>query len=219
MGLTTDEMFKREQDTVLAEETATWKRERLRDCRLRLKREDRERIIRSELKTTRAWKAVRQWASSDARALVLSGNVGTGKTLAAVAWAIGETVDAGRRFDVVSAPTLGELLHPTSSEDVQKLNIELPCLVVDDVGTEQRTPRWVRSWMQLVDARERVGRTIYTTNLSKQALVQAYDARTLSRLQGSAIFVSVGVRDDASDPRGMVSTLESSENAPQSRSV
>lgn len=159
-------------------------------------------LLGHPLKQTRALSAVRGWLRDrDAPAyLILSGNTRVGKTVAC-AWALsrhtsGEYCHAQEMAERV-APWRDELARGVKAA---KLGAEL--LVLDDLGTETVTDRSAESLYRLLDGRQgfvkRRGRfararTIITTNLSRNDLLEHVDARVARRLLESGMWLSAGL--------------------------
>lgn len=72
----------------------------------------------------------------------------------------------------------------------------VPCMFIDDLGTEQETDYNTESISSLVDARYRVGLpTWFTTNLTIAEIGSRYGDRTLSRLAEMCEFITIGGED------------------------
>ncbi len=146
-------------------------------------------------------RAVRDFAQhleiwqAEGMGLTLMGNVGTGKTHAAVGLiklACGLGIEA--RF-----MTMDELLgaiKATYDEGRGEAELlaelaELPLLALDDLGTENPTP-WARDRLYtLINRRYLAQRpTIVTTNLGLDALAERLGERTVSRLWGASLVIN-----------------------------
>lgn len=120
-------------------------------------------------------------------ALVISGDTGTGKTHNAVA-AIRAlaTHRPGIRWQAVTHPDLGDELRPKtdgSHEYALQPYLDVPLLLLDDLGAGMSTPWTVDCASRLIDHRwTRRMATIYTTNLGADALRAAVGDRVVSRL-------------------------------------
>lgn len=160
----------------------------LRDSGIQLALGDDRAIVEGRIQRSRAIEHVDRWASDpDGRAiLVLCGNVGTGKTLAA-----GVLIAGAKTGRVVASRQLSETVIPYAAEiarGIQPLNPEARLLVLDDLGTEdpKRDRRWTEAFATFVDARQGFGRTLITSNLKRADFRERYDARIISRLNASA---------------------------------
>lgn len=136
--------------------------------------------------------------------LVLSGCTGCGKSLASVALL--------RRLRLgwfVPAAELAALDRSrVADRQIFERAVDAPCLVVDDLGTETITDKWLTSLDLLVEKRIGARRTtVLTTNLRAQTTVddervgrrgfqRAYGPRIWSRLLG----LGRGVYLESSDP-------------------
>ncbi len=157
-----------------------------------------KRLVEAMAGTVRESKALREAQAWNGRGvLALCGGVGVGKSFAA-AWALrrllremfspedfrrpmswGGTLDDARR-------SMGWChvrdLTQAQEQDRRRL-ATLPVLVVDDLGSENTTPvvRELFNWMATTRHDERRV-TIYTANLSVEALMERYGERFLDRL-------------------------------------
>lgn len=145
---------------------------------------------------TVALAAARQWRASAATLLVLAGNVGTGKSLAA-AWALLDYLQAttkpnpwGQRIaaDVplwCDAPCLTRFAP--WDERITELE-RAPIFVLDDLGQEEATPRGLATIDSLLTRRDAEGRpTIITTNVFGSVFREAYGDRIIDRLRQSGL--------------------------------
>lgn len=187
--------------------------ERLRASGIKpvLRAEDRKRVVDGPLLDTHALERTRLWMAQamrtkdpDRNILVLAGNPGTGKTLAA-GWAIAA---AGGRY-----ATTEEYLRAYSRwhRDVMQADLssrELDryegngLVVLDEIGTERDAALMRDALHRLVDRRQsrRKQTTIMITNLTRDAFIErlksgVYDPRTLDRMRRDAVVV--GVRDES----------------------
>jgi DNA replication protein DnaC len=157
--------------------------------------------------------AVRDFAAhleawlAEGMGLMLTGNVGTGKTHVAVGLvklACGLGVEA--RF-LTMAELLGAIKAtydreraaphrrsgPGGASEADLLDelAGLPLLALDDLGAENPTP-WARDRLYTLVNRRYLGQrlTVVTTNLSLEALADRLGERTLSRLWGASLVVN-----------------------------
>lgn len=156
----------------------------------------------SEPSDTPALKAVK--AIDGAWVLVLTGGVGTGKTLAAAfalreayrndpqrgGW-VGERIPAARW---ISSPRASR--EPQFGDEAQAREAEwIRCrlLVIDDVGAEFASAPWAACLAAVLDARwDNRRRTILTSNLSVSELRERLGARTWDRLAQEGRIVGCG---------------------------
>ena len=119
-----------------------------------------------------AYRLVRGWAEEPHGWLVLSGGNGSGKTHLAAA-AAGYRLERGDRVCFANVPDLLDELRSTFGpnasgrfEDVFRALLDVPVLVLDDLGAEQSSP-WVNEKLyQLINHRHlALLPTIITTNL------------------------------------------------------
>ena len=187
----------------------------LRRMGVRLSDEDLHRVVEGELESTQALRGVQRfWRESERRFCVMLGPVGVGKTLASVWLGMQPAVEAVDRWlewldrsdepladlrrdrlhiptcEWLSAPDVPARWSPWRDEraiGVQPLHRDAPVLIIDDLGTERLTDRWVEAFGQLVDYRQTVGRTVLSTNLPRGTLRQRYGDRTADRLNHSGV--------------------------------
>lgn len=137
---------------------------------------------------------VEAWlAYPDCHCLLLIGDVGTGKSTAA-AWAVASTA-ANSLW--LPARTVDDLER---WKLVSSLAYSAELLVIDDIGTERQTESGfgVETLANLwVDRLDSCKRTLVTTNLSPQAIVNRYGDRLRSRLtrRPQVGFVEAGAVD------------------------
>jgi hypothetical protein len=153
-----------------------------------------DRILRSTLLTTSALAETARWVESKSDVLVIEGDTGSGKSVAA-AWAwlfvkcrtnrsgpmtYGE-MHAPASWPVwVDAPTVASL-QPWSDQWAEFDRARL--VVVDDVGTEEKAERMQAVLERLWNVSS--GRAVITTNLTVADFGDRYGARVASRLAGS----------------------------------
>lgn len=160
----------------------------LAESGIQLAQGDDRAIVDKTIRRTRALEIVDRWAGDPKGRpiLVLSGAIGTGKTLAA-----GVLVANAKTGRVIAARQLSETVIPFAAEiarGVQPLNLTARLLVLDDLGTEdpKRDRRWTEAFATFIDARQCHGRTLITSNLKRADFRERYDARIVSRLNASA---------------------------------
>lgn len=135
-------------------------------------------------------------ASWDGRSnVLLIGNIGAGKTHAAVALAR-VAHDAGQEVLFRSAVGLLDELRPDGPPEAFKRACSVDVLVLDDLGSERRTD-WTADRVSavLVARYDDCRPTIVTSNLSPEALEVATGVRICSRLYDDALRVAVGGED------------------------
>lgn len=135
-------------------------------------------------------------ASWDGRSnVLLVGNIGAGKTHAAVALAR-LAHDQGREVLFRSAVGLLDELRPDGPPDAFKRSCTVDVLVLDDLGSERRTD-WTADRVSavLVARYDDCRPTIVTSNLSPEALEVATGVRIYSRLYDDALRVRVSGDD------------------------
>jgi hypothetical protein len=153
-----------------------------------------DRILRSNLLTTSALTETARWVESKSDVLVIEGDTGSGKSVAA-AWAwlfvkcranrsgpmtYGEMHTAPAWPVWVDAPTVASL-QPWSDQWAEFDRARL--VVVDDVGTEEKAERMQAVLERLWNVSS--GRAVITTNLTVADFGDRYGARVASRLAGS----------------------------------
>lgn len=133
----------------------------------------------------------RAWLASDSPMLVLAGTLpGNGKTHTAYAlgWA---THEAGHWVSAWTMADLNAALRPIGDEhEPQAWSTVSRCdlLIVDDLGTENRTPWTHEQLHRLLDTRGRERRrTIVTTNLTSLEIEDRYDSRIADRILDEAM--------------------------------
>lgn len=132
-----------------------------------------------------------RWYAGRSRTLVITGPVGVGKSHAAYA----VTNQAAHDGVIVAAWTMQDLLEDMGSggdSDSARLARLVPLLLLDDLGAEDLPPWYAPKVTALLDARYRSGlRQIVTTNEKYNSLVQRYSDRTMSRLTGGCIRITL----------------------------
>lgn len=142
-------------------------------------------FLLDELKQTQALKIVRDWLKSGSQMLILAGRPGSGKTLAAI--------DAlcSLRGDLIKARDLSARLNPWGDEAdmYPRINMKHPLLILDDLGTEIQSTRFISDLESFISDRQggdRRGpfRTIITTNLMPKVARGQYGERIEDRFNG-----------------------------------
>lgn len=143
--------------------------------------------------------AVADWRTDPTRNLLLLGDVGVGKTHAAMA-AARLAVDQG--WDVVFHPVveLLDLLRPGGPDDALPRAVDAGLLVLDDVGAERPSDWTAERLYLLVNRRWLEHRPVVaTSNLDAAGgqgpLVDAVGARLYSRLVHGAVIARLGGGD------------------------
>lgn len=134
---------------------------------------------------------LRAYANGSARNLLLAGPVGTGKSHAA--WAIAHHFVARERQVMFrSVPRLMLEMRPDGDETAFTRASEADVLVLDDLGAARPT-EWANEQMYaIVDERcSFQRRTIITTNLAYDQLVERWGGPVMDRLRDRAIVVDL----------------------------
>lgn len=157
-----------------------------------------EAVVGGSARSTPAVDAVRTFCESSKRPiLVLSGGVGTGKTVASI---LELTRRRPHTADYCHASDLAKRYEPWSADlerGVRALDLSIPFLVVDDLGSERGDdPRFTEAIGQVIDRRigpgisdegEMIRRiTIVTTNLFPKDLGAKYGERIADRFREHA---------------------------------
>ena len=145
---------------------------------------------------TDATRAVDRWlASDDKPALMLCGGVGVGKTFAA-AVALMRT-----RGTFCRAADLPRRVEPWRGEETaDRLDLDVPLIVLDDLGAEgEAQHRFGSALFRVVDERQTAGRLLITTNLPRAGIRERYDARVVDRL--NACCVAFELRGESMRPK------------------
>lgn len=107
-------------------------------------------------------------AAESHKSLVLAGKSGTGKTHLAIAIAI-QAMRKGKQALFRTVPDLlDEIRKSCGSKDIYRVKqkfMEIPCLVLDDLGKEKSTKAGMEYLYQIIDYRYKYGmQTVITTN-------------------------------------------------------
>lgn len=121
------------------------------------------------------------------KSLLFVGATGLGKTYLSTAIAK-DLLNRGKSVIYISAPELARRLEAARFRDEEgqlQQFFEVDMLIIDDLGTETRTPYTVGTLTDLMDQRIRLGRPmLFSTNLNLEGIQKAYDERIVSRLVG-----------------------------------
>lgn len=121
------------------------------------------------------------------KSLLFVGATGLGKTYLSTAIAKA-LLEQGRSVIYISAPELARRLEAARFRDEEgQLSqfFEADMLIIDDLGTETRTPYTVGTLTDLMDQRIRLNKPmLFSTNLNLEGIQKAYDERIVSRLVG-----------------------------------
>ncbi len=121
------------------------------------------------------------------KSLLFVGNTGLGKTYLSTAIAKA-LLEQGKSVIYISAPELARRLEAARFKDEEgQLNqfFEVDMLIIDDLGTESRTPYLVGTLTDLIDQRIRLNKPmLFSTNLNLEGIQKAYDERIVSRMVG-----------------------------------
>lgn len=179
------------------EDIAAWERDRAAETREELialsgvrdvlSRKGAEAVIADRCRPTRAVDLVRQWLASKVPALVLFGDIGVGKTVAA-AWALSRVPGHYVVANALTRMMRSDYGNPTA-EYVRLMRCEL--LVVDELGIEEHREHAAAMLYDVVNGRQGKRRTLIMGNLDRDAFEKRYDARTISRLHEVGVIRSV----------------------------
>lgn len=151
---------------------------------------DEEREVNGEPRKwqTKAMSHVRRWIESGTPALVLLGGIGSGKS-AAAAWSLLRL----RAQDCGLFVGAAKLARMSKFDGEWDRVLEIPRLVVDDLGVEARSDFSQERVFELVNARiDGRLRTVFTSNLGADALKARYGQRVESRLRAGAQISGAG---------------------------
>jgi DNA replication protein DnaC len=144
------------------------------------------------LADTVALTTVREWLAGVKPVLILSGGVGSGKSVAAT-WALASREGT---FQAIRAVRLGSAWERWSSDredGVEALRLGVSMMLIDDLGQEPiEDRRTIPAIEEVFDSRQTTRqRTICTTNLSRDQMRERYSDRVISRLAQNAMVVVV----------------------------
>lgn len=187
-GVTVDEV-QGERDRALA---ARDRMKALIRSGIMLPTDDLSRLAIDDLDRTEPLDFVQRWWRShvDRPILIVCGKVDSGKTVAA-GWAIG----AAKTGEVVHAPELARRVSPHHFElelGSHPVRLNRSLLVLDDLGTESTgKARWSEAFALFVENRLMHGRTLITSNLTREEFRPRYGERIASRLNAHSYVVEV----------------------------
>lgn len=128
-------------------------------------------------------KIARWWTDGDLTLVLRSDTTGVGKTHAAFAIGNEAVAEHGAWAAAWTVSELNEALRPGRDETALDVACECDLLVLDDLGTEHLTEWTVERLLVVLDARSRnEKRTIVTTNLSGEVILDRYGDRILDRI-------------------------------------
>lgn len=133
---------------------------------------------------------IRKWLASQHRTLVMhSQRAGTGKTHAA--YAVGNVAVGNGLWTVAyTAADLNAALRPDGEPGAWEAAAGCDVLVLDDLGREHDSGWTQEQLHRLLDTRAREHRrTVVTTNLTGQALMERYGDPVVDRLVDDAVIV------------------------------
>ena len=176
--------------------------------------EPQEIAILPEMQPWPAVNAVRDFLADKAKAfLVLGGETGTGKSIAAASALLScrETLRtlSGEEFPrwtrrglYVKASELARAPQYGKEADRARERLHMrQLLIIDDIGAETATELWRDSFGDLIDARMRGGmKTILTTNLPGKELRTRYGDRVIRRLSEHGTFFKAEKPTGPSNP-------------------
>jgi DNA replication protein DnaC len=163
---------------------------------------------------TEATRLAKAWLASDKPCLVLSGGVGTGKTVAALVamreatglwvpkagattgWVDGVLCHFAHRVSpIIRAHKLAAAVDPWKHErdaGIEPYELTDRFLVLDDLGAEMDEARFHQALFAVVDGRQSPRtRTLITTNLRREELRPKYGDRIADRLNAMAKVVQL----------------------------
>lgn len=121
------------------------------------------------------------------KSLLFVGATGLGKTYLSTAIAKA-LLEQGKSVIYISAPELARRLEAARFKDEEgtlSQFFDVDMLIIDDLGTESRTPYTVGTLTDLIDQRIRTNKPmLFSTNLNLEGIQKAYDERIVSRLVG-----------------------------------
>lgn len=136
----------------------------------------------------------------DGRWLLMKGRVGTGKT--SLATAIGhEAYRQGIKFKFISNISLRDQLMSMRNEghlqELGRFDRELrtlPLLIIDDLGSEAKEEGqgdWLTKKIESIigERYDRMLPTVFTTNLTREALEQQYEGKIYDRMKQASIVI------------------------------
>lgn len=139
--------------------------------------------------TSEAWEHVEAWIATKQPAIVLAGNAGVGKTIAAIR----ALVDWPGSVHFTNASHIGASFEHWSTDApwIPALKLDTDLLVVDDLGTEavDGDRRVMPALEKIMNDRQHPSRrTIFTTNLTVSSIAARYSERFRSRLAQACSF-------------------------------
>ncbi len=121
------------------------------------------------------------------KSLLFVGATGLGKTFLSTCIA-SALLAQGKSVIYISAPELARRMESARFKDEEGhllQFVEADMLIIDDLGTEARTPYTVGTLTDLMDQRIRLNKPmLFSTNLNLEGLQKAYDERIVSRMLG-----------------------------------
>lgn len=145
------------------------------------------RIASKRYEQTRAVIAAEKLIASNgaARILVLTGDVGTGKTFAAACAAASVAPGSASYVEAIALPRVA---FPGLRETAPTFRGH-GLWVLDDLGTEATNDRFAEALFVFINARHAYGKTIITTNVRAADMRKRYSARVIDRLRSAAVVV------------------------------
>lgn len=123
--------------------------------------------------------------------LLFTGTTGLGKTYLSTAIAKA-ALEQGKSVIYISAPEFARRIEAIRFKDENdELEQFMGCdlLILDDLGTENRTAYTMATLADLIDQRLRANKkTIFSTNLNLDGIQKSYDGRIVSRLLGNFVY-------------------------------
>lgn len=133
-----------------------------------------------------AVKACKEYAKGNIISLIIAGSVGTGKTHLACATAKFISYYEEKTIQIIRCSTVSQ----NDMEDAKAVDV----LVVDDIGRElgasEKAKTRISIISEIIEYRYRNGlKTIYTTNLKAQELIDKYGSHIIDRILESCKYV------------------------------
>lgn len=146
---------------------------------------------------TEALAVVQRWLESPRRTLILEGGTGAGKSIAA-AWAFAHRAYRGVSAVWAYVPDVASIAEWKTDE--WEVFDSAGFIVLDDLGTERDRKRAAQVLERLSNVAR--GRSVITTNIPADEVLELYGIRVQSRIIGEADWVTLGGEDLRVSPPG-----------------